>query len=133
MEDQDKADRRAQYIAGLRQLADVLEANPSVSTPYTGGHQAAELLIFADTANEFVEACARVGAEVVEVNSRPRGRVMFAGLHLAVYATDRVCAQLLSLDPPPPTPPLDLGPVRRRVEERARLAKPVEWPPAVPA
>jgi hypothetical protein len=33
------ADPRAEYIAGLRMLADVLEANPHLRLPYTGSDQ----------------------------------------------------------------------------------------------
>ena len=31
-----ETDVRAEYIAGLRKLADALEANPTIDTPYTG-------------------------------------------------------------------------------------------------
>ncbi len=50
-------DRRTAYIAGLRQLAELLETHPDIPTPYTGG-AGTPLSIFCDD-KEQIAALAR--------------------------------------------------------------------------
>lgn len=93
-------DERTEYVAGLRQLADVLERNPDLRLPYTGSHGA--LLVITPP---WTDHRAELAAWVKVLPGRKDGHVRnemfdlassFAGLKIKVICSrDKVCERVV--------------------------------------
>lgn len=95
------SDPRADYIEGLRQLAAVLEANPEIQMPISGGISASSALVIrAGDTREDLAAAARAfpcawakstsgdGDQWLDLNGQ------LAGLHVQLYADrEAVCTR----------------------------------------
>lgn len=92
-----QVDERTEYIAGLRALADVLEADADLTLPYTGTSDYGRLAIFTDTRRALqLWAKAIPGTKDKEVSEDASyGFELLGalrGLHLCIYGKrDQVC------------------------------------------
>jgi hypothetical protein len=94
------ATARAEYIAGLRELADALEAHPELQLPYNGRPGGSAInVIPVDHEREQLAAWARVLPG--QKDKKPRGEYFdlvgaFRGLHIKVICTrDEVCERVV--------------------------------------
>jgi len=92
-------EERAEYIAGLRMLADALETNPELTLPYTGRTTTTINVIPFDNQREQLAAWARVLPGRKE--KQPRGQYFdligaFRGLKMMVIChRDEVCERVV--------------------------------------
>lgn len=93
------AERRAGYIAGLRQLADLLEQHEDVPLPYTGVNGVGNLdwMLVTDSPDSQRATMRRLAGLIDDVAYRPYGQTAritgrLAGLHVGVLADqEAVC------------------------------------------
>lgn len=121
------ADERAEYTAGLRALADLLDASPRLRLPYSG--IASPLLVMTMSGGDQRRECAdwvrvlqdgqkSVRGDAFDVQGRLRG------LHICVIANrDKVCTrrvvgteQVTRTVPDPAAPPVEVTETVERVE-----------------
>lgn len=94
-------DPRVEYIAGLRALADVLEANPHLRLPYDGSHKGAALAIMPH-GDERQELADWVRALPGKKEKKDRGEYFdlngtLHGLHIKVICDrDEVCERVVT-------------------------------------
>lgn len=98
---------RAEYTAGLRALADLLDDNPDAKLPYEG-HKGAPMAVFVDTADAGRAWLSILPEPIVTRVDSPTFPVeirgTLAGLHIRVYVAAGVA--MLPAPVPDPAPPL---------------------------
>lgn len=120
----EQADERGEYIAGLRDLADWLEANPHLPLPWTGSTlDPFQLGAWLEKTEIAAIARALPGPVRKEFNTSTMGiTATFRGLYVRAYAgRDEVCERVVVGTEQVAVPAVEAQP--ERVEEREI----VEW------
>lgn len=129
------AARRAAYTAGLRELADILDAHPELPLPWEGGPYAAMTFHFLSGDNPRAEMAAARRALGVPMDKKPRDDGYFDmtgtihGLHVTLNAYRKdVCERIVvdtyevEIEEPDPVAVAALPKVKR-----TEVVEDVEW------
>lgn len=121
---------RPGYIAGLRQLADILEAHPDLPLPY-GGTTTSELLWIANSRQDHKQVAATFARTIPGVVAKqPRGTDLdligrIAGLHVQLIVDrDAVCERVVVGSE---TVTVPARPATEATPEQTETREVVEW------